>query len=89
MIRSLTYSSYETPALLMATELGLRQRRGRLAGIYHTIAALGGVIGSAVSGFIIAQTSYALSFTISGIFMVAIALLVARRLPARASRAQV
>ena len=87
MIRSLTYSSYETPALLMATELGLRQRRGRLAGVYHTIAALGGVIGSAVSGFIIAQTSYALSFTLSGAFMIVIALLVARRLPARATRA--
>lgn len=86
MVRSLTYSSYETPALLVATELGLRQRRGRLAGMYHTIAALGGVIGSAVSGVIISQSSYAFSFSLSGIFMIVIAFLVARRLPAQQAR---
>ncbi len=81
MIRSFSYSSYETPALLVATELGLRQRRGRLAGMYHTIAGLGGVIGSAVSGFVIARSSYALSFTISGIIMITVAVAVASRLP--------
>lgn len=81
MVRSLTFSSYETPALLVATELGLRQRRGRLAGMYHTIAALGGVIGSALSGQIIARSSYALSFSVSGVLMMVVAVVIARRLP--------
>jgi MFS family permease len=81
MLRSLTYSSYETPALLVATELGLRQRRGRLAGLYHTIAALGGVIGSMIGGQIVAGYGYAVSFTAAGIIMIVVALVVARRLP--------
>ena len=81
MLRSLTYSSYETPALLVATELGLRQRRGRLAGLYHTIAALGGVVGAAIGGQIVAGYGYPVSFTCAGVIMITIALLVASRLP--------
>jgi MFS family permease len=81
MLRSLTYSSYETPALLVATELGLRQRRGRLAGLYHTIAALGGVVGAAIGGQIVAGYGYSVSFTCAGVIMITIALLVASRLP--------
>ncbi len=88
MIRSLTYSSYETPALLMATELGLRQRRGRLAGMYHTTAALGGVVGATIGGQLVAQWDYATSFTVASIGMVLVALLVARTLPRHARRPQ-
>jgi MFS family permease len=48
IIRSLTYSSFETPALLYATELGLRKQRGRLAGLYYSASGLGGIVGSAL-----------------------------------------
>lgn len=86
MVRSLTYSSDETPALLMATELGLRQRRGRLAGLYHTMAALGGVVGATVGGQLVVHWGYATSFTVASVGMMVVAWVVARRLPQRVSR---
>jgi MFS family permease len=85
MFRSLSFSSYETPALLVATELGLRQRRGRYAGLYHTVAALGGVVGASVGGFIVGAWDYATSFTIAGGLMIVVSLTVARKLPVKAS----
>jgi MFS family permease len=84
MFRSLSFSSYETPALLVATELGLRQRRGRYAGLYHTVAALGGVVGASVGGFIVGAWDYATSFTIAGGLMIVVSLTVARKLPVKA-----
>ena len=81
MFRSLSFSSYETPALLVATELGLRQRRGRYAGLYHTVAALGGVVGASVGGQIVGAWDYATSFSIAGLLMVAVSLGIARKLP--------
>lgn len=83
MLRSLTYSSYETPALLVATEMGLRQRRGRLAGMYHTIAALGGVVGATIGGQLVAWQGYTFSFLVAGIWMLFVAWFVASRLPRR------
>lgn len=50
MIRSLTYSSFETPAMLYATELGLRRQRGRLSGIYYTASGIGGIAGASIGG---------------------------------------
>ena len=81
MMRSLTYSSYETPALLVATEMGLRQRRGRLAGMYHTVAALGGVVGAIIGGQLVAWQGYTFSFLIAGIWMIVVAWFIASRLP--------
>lgn len=81
MFRSLSFSSYETPALLVATELGLRQRRGRYAGLYHTVAALGGVVGASVGGQIVGAWDYATSFSIAGLLMVLVSLGIARKLP--------
>ena len=81
MMRSLTYSSYETPALLVATEMGLRQRRGRLAGMYHTVAALGGVVGAIIGGQLVAWQGYTFSFLIAGIWMIIVAWFIASRLP--------
>jgi MFS family permease len=81
MIRSLTFSSYETPALLVATEMGLRQRRGRLAGMYHTIAALGGVVGATIGGQLVAWQGYTFSFMVAGIWMMFVAWFIASRLP--------
>jgi len=77
----LTFSSYETPALLVATEMGLRQRRGRLAGMYHTIAALGGVVGATIGGQLVAWQGYTFSFTVAGIWMMCVAWFIASRLP--------
>lgn len=85
MIRSLTFSSYETPALLVATEMGLRQRRGRLAGMYHTIAALGGVVGATVGGQLVAWHGYTFSFMVAGIWMMFVAWFIASRLPRQSS----
>ena len=81
MLRSLSYSSYETPALLVATELGLRQRRGRLAGLYHTMAALGGVVGATIGGQMVARFGYPVSFSSAGAIMILVAMVIARRLP--------
>ncbi|MFZ9856883.1 MAG: MFS transporter [Roseiflexaceae bacterium] len=81
MIRSLTFSSYETPALLVATEMGLRQRRGRLAGMYHTIAALGGVVGATIGGQLVAWQGYTFSFMVAGVWMMFVAWFIASRLP--------
>ncbi len=81
MFRSLSFSSYETPALLVATELGLRQSRGRYAGLYHTVAALGGVVGASVGGQIVGVWGYGTSFIIAGLFMAIISVTVARKLP--------
>jgi MFS family permease len=50
IIRSFTYSCFETPALLYATELGLRKQRGRLAGLYYSASGIGGIAGSALGG---------------------------------------
>jgi len=50
IIRSFTYSCFETPALLYATELGLRTQRGRLAGLYYSASGIGGIAGSALGG---------------------------------------
>jgi MFS family permease len=50
MIRSIAYSCYEAPSLLYATELGVRQQRGRLASLYYAIGGLGSVAGSLVGG---------------------------------------
>ena len=88
MFRSLSFSSYETPALLVATELGLRQRRGRYAGLYHTVAALGGVVGASVGGFIVGAWDYATSFAIAGGLMIVVSLTIARKLPVKQSTAQ-
>jgi PPP family 3-phenylpropionic acid transporter len=84
MIRAMSFSSYEAPALLVATELGLRARRGRYAGLYHTMAGFGGVVGSGVGGAIVSGWGYPFSFTIAGILMATVAFTVARRLPQRA-----
>ncbi|NWG19260.1 MAG: MFS transporter [Chloroflexi bacterium] len=50
MIRSLAYSAFETPAMLYATELGLRRQRGRLSGLYYTASGVGGIAGAALGG---------------------------------------
>lgn len=84
LFRAVSFSSYEAPALLVATELGMRARRGRYAGLYHTIAGLGGVVGSGIGGLVVGGWGYGVSFTAAAILMAFVALFFARRLPAAA-----
>jgi oligosaccharide:H+ symporter len=50
LVRAIAYSCFETPSLLYATELGLRQHRGRLAGLFYSATGIGGIIGAALGG---------------------------------------
>jgi MFS family permease len=52
LLRSFAYASYEAPALLYATELGLRQQRGRLASLFYAASGAGSVLGSFSGGLI-------------------------------------
>ncbi len=56
MLRSFAYASYEAPALLYATELGLRRQRGRLASFYYAASGGGGITGSVTGGAIAQET---------------------------------
>jgi MFS family permease len=86
-IRSFTYSSYETPALLYATELGLRQRRGRLAGLYHTASGIGGVIGAAFGGSVAKAIGMRPMFLIVAGVMILLAVIAAVIMPNRVAPA--
>jgi MFS family permease len=83
MVRSFTYSTYETPALLYATSLGLRQQRGRLAGLYYTISAVGGVVGSIMGGTLANALGMETMFRIIAAFMLIIAVTAAIVMPGK------
>jgi MFS family permease len=57
LVRSLAYASYEAPALLYTTEMGLRQQRGRLASLFYAASGGGGITGSVVGGAVAQETS--------------------------------
>lgn len=57
IVRSFAYASYEAPALLYTTELGLRQQRGRLASFYYAASGGGGIVGSVAGGAVAQETS--------------------------------
>ncbi|MDQ5854518.1 MAG: MFS transporter [Chloroflexota bacterium] len=52
LFRSFAYACFEAPALLLATELGLRRQRGRLASFYYSASGVGGIAGPVVGGAI-------------------------------------
>ena len=81
MVRSLAYSCFEAPALLYATELGLRERRGRMAGLYNTVTGAGGVSGSAVGGAVAQQIGMPAMFRGVALLMLAVALAAALVMP--------
>lgn len=86
MIRSLTYASFEAPAMLYATELGLRQQRGRLAGLYFSASGLGGVLGSALGGWMAQALGMPSMFRLVATVMLVIALLMLWFMPRRGTR---
>src|SRR5205823_3666209 len=81
MVRSLAYACFEAPALLYATELGLRQQRGRLAGLYYSANGLGSVLGSATGGGAAKQFGLPLMFRGVVALMVATVVVAARVMP--------
>jgi MFS family permease len=81
IVRSFAYACFEAPALLYATELGLRRQRGRLAGLYYSASGLGGIAGSTIGGSIAQQTGLPLMFRGVVVLMLAMALVSARTMP--------
>ncbi len=81
MFRSFTYSCFETPALLYATELGLRKQRGRLAGLYQSASGFGGISGSVIGGTTAQQFGMVSMYRGVVMVMVAVALIVAKTMP--------
>jgi MFS family permease len=81
IVRSFAYSCFEAPALLYATELGLRQRRGRLAGLYYSAGGLGGVAGSLIGATAAQALGYPTMYRTVALGMVVIAAVVAIVMP--------
>lgn len=83
VFRSLAYSCFETPSLTYTTELGLRERRGRLAGLFYTANGTGGIAGSALGGALAQGYGLVLMFRISAGIMFVAALVAAFVMPRR------
>jgi MFS family permease len=81
MVRSFAYASFEAPALLYATELGLRRQRGRLAGLYYSAGSLGGIAGSVAGGAVAQQIGMPLMFRAVVVIMLVVALVIGRVMP--------
>lgn len=88
LFRSLAYSCFETPAMLYATELGLRAQRGRMAGLYNTVTGVGGIVGSVVGGFVAQQLGMVTMFRGVAVVMVAVALVAAVKMPRQRREAE-
>jgi len=81
LVRAFAYASFEAPALLYATELGLRRQRGRLAGLYYSAGSLGGIAGSVAGGAVAQQIGMPLMFRAVVAIMLAVALVIGRVMP--------
>ncbi|MFL5806211.1 MAG: MFS transporter [Roseiflexaceae bacterium] len=81
LLRSMAYASFESTALLYATELGLRRQRGRLVGMYYSAGGLGGIAGSAVGGAVAQLAGMAPMFMGVVVFMVVTAAIVGKTMP--------
>jgi MFS family permease len=81
VVRSLGYACFEAPSLLYATELGLRQQRGRLAGLYYSASGIGSILGSAIGGAVAKQVGLPLMFQGVVVIMLLTVLIGARVMP--------
>jgi MFS family permease len=81
VVRSFAYACFEAPSLLYATELGLRQQRGRLAGLYYSASGIGSILGSAIGGVIAKQIGMPLMFQGVVVLMLLTVLIGARVMP--------
>jgi PPP family 3-phenylpropionic acid transporter len=81
LVRSLAYSSYEAPALLYATELGLRHQRGRLASLFYAAGGVGSIAGSLLGGAIAREVGLVTMYRGVVVFMVLGSVIAGSRLP--------
>jgi MFS family permease len=81
LLRAFAYSCFEAPALLYATELGLRQQRGRLAGLYYSAGSMGGIAGSIAGGAVAQLIGLPLMFRSVAVLVLAVALVMSRVMP--------
>jgi DHA2 family multidrug resistance protein-like MFS transporter len=81
LLRSFAYASMEAPALLYATELGLRQQRGRLAGLYYSAGSVGAIAGSIAGGAIAQWVGLPSMFRIIVVLMLVVALAIGKLMP--------
>jgi len=81
LVRSFAYASMEAPALLYATELGLRRQRGRLAGLFYSAGSLGAIAGSIVGGVIAQWVGLPSMFRMVVALMLAVALVIGKVMP--------
>ena len=71
VLRGIAFASFEAPALLSITELGLRQQRGRLAGLYYSASGGGSIAGAALGGIAAQQVGMARMFQGVALLMLA------------------
>jgi PPP family 3-phenylpropionic acid transporter len=81
LVRAFAYASMEAPALLYATELGLRRQRGRLAGLFYSAGSLGAIAGSIVGGVIAQWVGLPSMFRMAVVLMLAVALVIGKVMP--------
>ena len=81
LFRSFAYSCFEAPALLYATELGLRQQRGRLAGLYYSANGAGGIAGATLGGALAQRSGLPATYRAVVLLMLLVALVVAKTMP--------
>lgn len=87
LVRAIAYSCFETPSLLYATELGLRQHRGRLAGLFYSATGIGGIIGAALGGRLADWFGMVGMFRIVVVFMLSVAVLLIFLMPSSRKQA--
>ncbi len=88
LLRSFAYASFEAPALLLATELGLRRQRGRLASFYYTAVGAGGILGPIVGGALAQEVGLPAMYRIVVVAMLLVVLSVGWLIPRRALAAR-
>lgn len=81
MLRSFAYAHYEAPALVYATELGLRRQRGRLAGLYYSASGVGGIAGTTLGGAVAQQVGLSTMYRGVVVIMLLIVVVVALTMP--------
>jgi MFS family permease len=81
LVRSFAFAAMEAPALLYATELGLRRQRGRLAGLFYSAGSLGAIAGSIAGGVIAQWVGLSNMFRMMVVLMLAVALVIGKVMP--------
>lgn len=81
LVRAFAYASMEAPALLYATELGLRRQRGRLAGLFYSAGSLGAIAGSIAGGVIAQLVGLSHMFRLAVVLMLVVALVIGKVMP--------